>query len=665
MALSGTRPFAVGGPGIGSPTLHRRTEHDIAEPAYVQSVLGSGPYAYYRLNEVGDISSVILDPNTDTKNNNWLISGGQATAWQTLSFGSTRFPNTPDTAKSLTPSSASNQLIIDFATSTINSSAVSHVTLWAYLTTSSSGTLTTLNIESSTTQYATFGTFPANQNTGWYTFTYVGPLTQAQVDTIRVNFISNIGLGAAIYRIYLEVAFWPNIVQDKTSNGFAGYMLGNPTQGVSSAITNDSGDYALTFNGNNIINTPIPKDFVTKLATSSYEFWIKVTDTTTTRLIMGTLDSNANGFRFRTNSDGFLSSLAKQTSFEFYGNSTSLIGGVRTPSIDIYDGNWHHVVVVIESTSAYSVYYDCVLQTITYYSNNLSGLTTTTRNIVIGQAPLSQQLSNGGSGFSGSLDEVAIYTRRLTYSEVQQHFRAAGYLAAYPSTNSDTETLSEVDTRTLALNRAPTDSFTESEIDARRLVLSRISSDSASESDSALVIWGYPRPSSDTITYLDSLNRLLSLTRQPTETPTLTDLVARLLTLNRALPDSVSLADSQAANSGYKRSDSNILSDSDVIARLLSIHRNDTEIDQYFDSIISSITKVRFIIDSETLQDLFILANVITRPTSDLVRYKDQVSQAQNFYSFQDLILYHDLPATILTRVPHVGFSVLKTRFRK
>ena len=80
----------------------------------------------------------------------------------------------------------------------------------------------------------------------------------------------------------------------------------------------------------------------------------------------------------------------------------------------INDGIWHHVAATYDGSSSANgvkVYIDGVSQSLTLESDGLASTTDTTAPLLIGSR-------NGGSYFSGFIDEAKVYSGALTGSDI-------------------------------------------------------------------------------------------------------------------------------------------------------------------------------------------------------------------------------------------------------
>jgi len=124
--------------------------------------------------------------------------------------------------------------------------------------------------------------------------------------------------------------------------------------------------------------------------------WIKTTDSRGGRHIVF---GRSNGFAMGTDGNNYAM---------YYDRAT----GQKTGSINVSDGNWHHIVVVRDATSnSASLYTDGVLD----ISNNNSQYSSQSNKATrIG----SSADGDGIETFDGSIDEVGIWNRTLTETEI-------------------------------------------------------------------------------------------------------------------------------------------------------------------------------------------------------------------------------------------------------
>ena len=95
-------------------------------------------------------------------------------------------------------------------------------------------------------------------------------------------------------------------------------------------------------------------------------------------------------------------------------NMDGIISGTKIAnSGGVFDGNWHNVVLVRDSTDM-KLYVDGGFRSATTVSNTV---TTCTGNVSIGRR-------GNGEYWRGSVDEVAIYNRALSAAEIVSHYNS-------------------------------------------------------------------------------------------------------------------------------------------------------------------------------------------------------------------------------------------------
>ena len=186
-----------------------------------------------------------------------------------------------------------------------------------------------------------------------------------------------------------------------------------------SIVSNSDQECAITTNLESVNRTGLEMTTSQKLTVSGYKgpggntprsisFWMVQSDQTSARSIIGigreTTDEKFLIYTDSTNGVIGIDALGKQ-----------LLG-----TTDVVDGNWHHVMVIYDSTisdnmspTTVSVYIDGQPETITSSNNNTANLDTdnNTNNVTIG-GYLTE------SSFTGQLASVKIWHRALSRSEV-------------------------------------------------------------------------------------------------------------------------------------------------------------------------------------------------------------------------------------------------------
>ncbi len=88
-------------------------------------------------------------------------------------------------------------------------------------------------------------------------------------------------------------------------------------------------------------------------------------------------------------------------------------------STNILDNNWHHIILTYDGSSnanGAKIYVDGVAETMTISQNTLTGTTLNSKKVLIGK----RDSITEPAGSSGSIDEVRIYNRSLSATEIYQ-----------------------------------------------------------------------------------------------------------------------------------------------------------------------------------------------------------------------------------------------------
>jgi hypothetical protein len=139
--------------------------------------------------------------------------------------------------------------------------------------------------------------------------------------------------------------------------------------------------------------------------------WIKTTATQPGQIVSWGSSAVGQKWMFRVESDGSL--------------GVGVWGGyIKTTTQLINDGNWHHVAAVLADdgspdVSEIQLYIDGVLEMNPYISNSQAVATTDGQNVIIGAVLDTNGISYTGH-FEGFIDDVRVYSRALSPSEIQQ-----------------------------------------------------------------------------------------------------------------------------------------------------------------------------------------------------------------------------------------------------
>lgn len=163
----------------------------------------------------------------------------------------------------------------------------------------------------------------------------------------------------------------------------------------------------------------------------SFEFWIKTTDTATRKRIFGTFNDGSNTSVTVASNSGpnYQETVGSTQIFMRKEGNGSYSAAFDQSVVDIYDGNWHHVVWTAENMASpgadpYRVYIDGLQVPLTY------GATWSTAEFVDFDNPFYIVQSGRGSPFGnaameGQLDEFAVYDSVLTEEQILAHYQAA------------------------------------------------------------------------------------------------------------------------------------------------------------------------------------------------------------------------------------------------
>jgi hypothetical protein len=177
----------------------------------------------------------------------------------------------------------------------------------------------------------------------------------------------------------------------------------------------------LTLDGSNESITGGDVANFTRTTPFAVEFWFKTTSSGVQTQIIGRQEASANlsGWGI-SHLNGFLFMTLRN-------NSTNRIN-VRTAVAGLNDGFWHHIVMNYDGTSlAAGIEWriDNALVGNTVLNDALTLPITNGASFIIG--------TGGGLGyFPGSIDEVAVYTRELTVSEISYRWNAGAGSEVFP-----------------------------------------------------------------------------------------------------------------------------------------------------------------------------------------------------------------------------------------
>jgi concanavalin A-like lectin/glucanase superfamily protein len=211
---------------------------------------------------------------------------------------------------------------------------------------------------------------------------------------------------------------------DASGNSHTGTYVNTPTLGVTGALASDS-DTAASFalGSSEYVTTTTLGTLGQSLLTSSWEWWISQTYATDRRAMFGTVDTSTSmvvAVYSNSARDGLFS--AGKTQFQLRDNTGNELTGEI--SQNIYDGSFHHCVLVVESTTTATFYTDGTSRTVTYAATNAALASYSNFDFAMGLG--ARNLRGSFDLYSTcTLDEVAFYPTRLTGARVTAHYNAA------------------------------------------------------------------------------------------------------------------------------------------------------------------------------------------------------------------------------------------------
>lgn len=175
--------------------------------------------------------------------------------------------------------------------------------------------------------------------------------------------------------------------------------------------------------GNDHVSSTTLNNFGSNMGAGfSVEFWINTTESSL-RTVTGMLNQNSGmGWKVELNRRSDLAEETGVTNFWLRASNYKNLGAHITT--DIYDGQWHHVVWVVNDPTAndVAVYVDSLPQTLTMVAESPSSFMNFEFPIAIGAANSRDTVT---SLMNGLLDEFAIFDTPLSQERVEAHFAAA------------------------------------------------------------------------------------------------------------------------------------------------------------------------------------------------------------------------------------------------
>ena len=178
---------------------------------------------------------------------------------------------------------------------------------------------------------------------------------------------------------------------------------------------------AASFNGS---SSYINLGSASSLVSTNFTFsaWIKTTATSTDWIIGTNINPYYSKVGVRSEGDGTLTCR--------YGNYTSNENAFSSSYNTINNGEWHHIVYFINQTTA-KLYIDGSLDT----THTLTVTPTTNGNLTLGTYYNDSNNSYGSAAFEGTLDQVRIFNKELSSSEITTLYNEPSNLGTASTTD--------------------------------------------------------------------------------------------------------------------------------------------------------------------------------------------------------------------------------------
>jgi Concanavalin A-like lectin/glucanases superfamily/Protein of unknown function (DUF1573) len=213
-------------------------------------------------------------------------------------------------------------------------------------------------------------------------------------------------------------------VTDSSNNGGTGTIYGNP------ATVSGKFNQALAFNGVNSYVSMSGSDPATAFNNSvTLAAWIKTTNSTRTEGIISkfTAAGSAAGYIFQTDAAG-------NVGLRIGAEDLNAYPAVVSDTTKINDGNWHHVAVVITMGTGAQFYVDGQLSSTGAMQVWEGGDDGSTLEVgTSGYTPWANY-------FTGSIDDVQVYNRALSATDISTVFAYGGGVTSQGGTSTTTIT---------------------------------------------------------------------------------------------------------------------------------------------------------------------------------------------------------------------------------
>jgi hypothetical protein len=214
-------------------------------------------------------------------------------------------------------------------------------------------------------------------------------------------------------------------VTDTSNHGGTGTMYGNPAPAAGQI------NQALTFNGvNSYVSMPAASDMATTFNNSiTLAAWIKTTNSSRVESIISKFSASGAGYIFRTNPNG-------SVAVAFGGDDLLSYPGGATDTTKINDGQWHHVLLVVNMGQNVQFYIDGKLSSTSSVYTAPGG--DAYSDLEVGSCSYTPYAGY----FTGGIDDVQVYNRALTAAEANTvYLLGGGGQTQAPTTQTQTATV--------------------------------------------------------------------------------------------------------------------------------------------------------------------------------------------------------------------------------
>jgi hypothetical protein len=244
------------------------------------------------------------------------------------------------------------------------------------------------------------------------TLTFLGTASRAAAANFQAGYAARVDSTANL-RAYWRLGEVSGTSAKEMTGLYNGTYVGGPTLGAPGAVASDA-DRAVTFTGS--AGSAVSATTIGNVSGSfTVETWAKPSAPTG-----GILGSRTSGQDF-----GFDLTLIAGKIHGDVGTGTAWLSTAMDANYTYTAGTWYHIAYVI-APGAYTIYLNGMQVGAGTLSAGTPLLTNTKRALGIGGINVA-----GATPFTGSIDEVAVFTRALSATEIASHYAARVALAGW------------------------------------------------------------------------------------------------------------------------------------------------------------------------------------------------------------------------------------------